>query len=69
MRISIPCQRVLKEKNCMMFDMNKLTGLRWWIDMYTEDIDKVHIIIIEKSHYCVLRTLARVCNKDTDLPI
>lgn len=28
--------------------------------MYTEDIDKVHIIIIEKSHYCVLRTLARV---------
>lgn len=48
----------------MMYDMNKLTGLRWWIDMYTEDIDKVHIIIIEKSHYCVLRTLARVCNKD-----
>lgn len=53
----------------MMYDMNKLTGLRWWIDMYTKDIDKVHIIITEKSHYCVLRTLARVCNKDTDLPI
>lgn len=53
----------------MMYDMNKLTGLEWWIDMYTEDIDKVHIIIMEKSHHCVLRTTARVCNKATDLLI
>lgn len=58
-----------REKNCMMYDMNKLIGLRWWIDMYIEDIDKVYIIIIEKFYYCVFRILVRVCNKDIDLLI
>lgn len=53
----------------MMYDMNKLIGLRWWIDMYIEDIDKVYIIIIEKFYYCVFRILVCVCNKDIDLLI
>lgn len=58
-----------RKKNCMMYDMNKLIGLRWWIDMYIEDIDKVYIIIIEKFYYCVFRILVCVCNKDIDLLI